>query len=270
MFQTNYNPLRSLQPFIDRYWSFESDAENGIDLFPLLAGTGLDLLIHFAGPFQTEKEKLPSSHIFCPRQTIDITSKDKLNFIAIRFRCGAFRHFCPINFRELNNRFLSVQDIWGKEGRELTEKLNNELSTDLRIDILDSFFLKQLEKHGKNNQLLDSSISYIYKHFEDVAIHALATNLNISLRHFERLFKEEFGISPKRYQRTSRFQSALKELLLSSDNDYMQAAIHNGYYDQSHFIKECKTLSGMPPLELLRMKNKKQHFYFKKYSYSSF
>lgn len=268
MLQINYNPQRLLQPFIDRYWSFESDMDNGIELFPLFAGTGLDLLIHFAEPFQTEKEKLPSSHIFCPRRTIAITAKDKLNFIAVRFRSGAFRHFCSFSFSELNNHFLSVQDIWGKDGRQLTEKLSNELSTDLRIDMLNAFFLKQLEKHGKNNQVLDSSISYIYKHFENVAIHTLATNLNISLRHFERLFKEEFGISPKKFQRISRFQSTLKEMLLFSNDDYMQAAVNNGYYDQSHFIKECKTLSGMSPLELLKMKNKKQHFYFQKRTYS--
>jgi len=265
MLHINYKPSISLLPFIDRYWYFDSDTENGIDLFPLFPGTGVDLFIHFSSPFQTEKERLASSHIFCPRQTFAIASKEKLAFVAVRFRSGAFRHFCALNFSELNDRFLSVQDIWGKEGLELTDKLKEESAVTLRINILDTFFLKQLKKFGKKNRELDLSISYIYQHFEDVEIHTLAKKQNISLRHFERLFKNEFGISPKKFQIIIRFRATLKELLLSSHSDYFEIAVNNGYYDQSHFIKECKALSDISPLQLIKMRDKRYHFYFRKY-----
>jgi len=264
MIQINYKPPPSLAPLIDRYWSFETNTEKGIGLFPLIVGTGLDFIIHFASPFQTEKEILPPSHTFCPRQTIAIQSKGKLNFLAIRFKCGAFRHFCPIHFKELNNQFLSVQDIWGKAGTELTDKLYSEQSPSIRIEILNTFLLKQLKIHGRKVQGLDASIAYIYKNFEDIAIYSLAANMNISLRHFERLFKNEFGISPKKFQVISRFQATLKEILLSSGKDYMDIAFRNGYYDQSHFIKECRYLSGASPIELINMKEEKCHFYFKR------
>ncbi len=264
MLHINYKPSISLLPYIDRYWHCNSDTEKECGLFPLFVGTGVDLFIHFGTPFHKEKELLSSSHIFCPRKTMEIAPKGLLNFLAVRFRCGAFRHFCSINFNELNNQSLSVQDIWGKEGQELIDKLHEEHTYTLRINILNTFFLKQFKIHNKKAPRLDTSISYIYNNYEDAVISSLAKNLNISLRHFERLFKDEFGISPKKFQVISRFQSTLKELLLSSDKEYLQVALNNGYYDQSHFIKECKSLSDMSPLEILNMKDRKSHFYFQK------
>jgi len=266
MIYTNYKPSPPLLPYIDRYWYCSSDGKTEISLFPVFPGTGLDLIIHFESSFHTKEKKLPSSHTFCPRQSIDINATGKLDFLAIRFRCGTFRHFCSVHFKELNNEFLSVTDIWGKDGQEFLDKLHEEQSSLDRINILDAFFREQLNIHNKSFAIPDTSISYIYKNYENTVINSLAKDFNISLRHFERLFKEEFDISPKRFQVISRFQSTIKEILLSPHDNYLQIALENGYYDQSHFIKECKLLSGMSPTEILSMKNKNVHFFFKKYS----
>lgn len=266
MIYTNYKPSSPLLPYIDRYWYCRSEEGENTDLFPLFPGTGLDLLIHFGSAFYSENERLSSSHIFCPRRPIEISTAGTLNFLAIRFRCGTFRHFCSVHFKELNNEFLSVTDIWGKEGEELLERLYEEQTLLDKINILDDFFGKQLNIHNKSFAIPDTSISYIYKNYENTVINSLAKDFNISLRHLERLFKEQFDISPKRFQVISRFQTTVKEILLSPHDNYLQIALENGYYDQSHFIKECKLLSGISPTEILDMKNKNIHFFFKRYS----
>lgn len=260
---TYYKPPISLRPYIDRYWRCNSNGEKSPGLFPLFTGTGLDLFIHFSSPFRTEENILPTSHIFCPRKPILISSDGDLDFLAIRFRSGAFRHFCTLSFKEFSNGFLSFKDIWGNEGQNTEDKLQEELSWTGKIDILNDFFLKQFYKHSSIIPLLDHSISYIYGNHDSLSLGLLAKDLNISLRHFERLFKNEFNISPKKFQITSRFQATIKALLLSPDKDYLQIALNNGYFDQAHFIKECRLLSGMPPLEILKMKEQNAHFYFK-------
>jgi AraC-type DNA-binding domain-containing proteins len=234
-------------------------------LFPVFAGTGVDLIIHFDTSFCNEEGTLPSAHIFCPQRVTDIAAPGKLNFLAVRFRSGTFRHFCSVSFSELNDKSYSVEDIWGRKGRELIEKLHEEECIHSRINILNDFFVKQFDIHNKKNKIMDTYISHIYNNFEDVTIYSLAEEMNISLRHFERLFKEEFGITAKKFQVSSRFHSTIRELLLSSEKDPLQIALNKGYYDQSHFIKECKSLSGFSPSEILKMKGKKSHFYFQKF-----
>ncbi|WP_338374129.1 helix-turn-helix transcriptional regulator [Dysgonomonas capnocytophagoides] len=263
----NYKPPISLQPYIDRYWRCNSEGES-IQLLPLFAGTGLDLFIHFSTPFHITEGILSTSHIFCPRKPISISSDNNLDFISIRFRSGAFRHFCSLKFNDFCNNFLSSKDIWGNEGAEFIDRLHDTLSWNRRIEILNSFLLKQFMKHQKFNPLLDNSIACIYTNYQHTPLNLFAKKYNISFRHFERLFKDEFNISPKKFQIASRFQTSIKEILLSSSNDYLQIAINNGYYDQSHFIKECKSLSGMSPLEIMNMKNISSHFYFESLSRS--
>lgn len=257
----NYKPSSVLQPYIDRYWLCDSDSNN--DLFPLFAGTGIDLFIHFASSFCANGKALAASHTFCPRHPIEISTTNGLNYLAIRFRSGSFRHFCSIPFNELNNNHLSLSDIWGKEGEDLFDKLQEQTDAPSKIELLDNFFSKQLESHHKKTLILYYSISYIYNHYEEASIYSIAKDLNISLRHFERLFKNEFDISPKKFQTISRFQSTMKELLFSTEEDYLEISLKNGYYDQSHFIKECKLLSSTLPLDILKRRNQNTHFYFK-------
>lgn len=262
MIYKSYKPSIPLLPYIDRYWYCCSDSKEGVDLFPLFAGTGVDLFIHFGTPFLVDNTLLPSSHIFCQRRTTAITSKHQLNFLAVRFRSGAFRHFCSINFNELNNETISTQELWGYESQELTEQLHEEPSMPLRVQRLNDFFLKQLNIYHKDTQRLDKYISYIYENYDDVMIYSLATESDMSLRHFERLFKNEFGISPKKFQIISRFQSTIKALLLSSHDDYLPIVLNNGYYDQPHFIKECRLFTNLSPIDILEMRSEKSHFYF--------
>lgn len=265
MIYIHHKPIMGLLPHIDRYWYCNSGTEKEVNLFPFFIGTGVDLFIHFGTPFYVANVRLASSHIACCRQTSVIESREQMNFIAVRFCYGSFRHFCPINFSELNNRYLSVQDIWGNEGQELIRKLHDEQSFEQRVNILNDFFMMQFRKYNKTTQRLDFPISHIYKNYEDAVITSLAKDQNMSLRHFERLFKHEFGITPKKFQIVSRFKSTLKQLLLTSGKDYLQIALENGYYDQSHFIKECKLLTDMSPSEILDMKDKRVHFYFHRY-----
>lgn len=72
----------------------------------------------------------------------------------------------------------------------------------------------------------------------------MSRDMGVSSRQLERDFKLVLGITPKDYQRITRFQLALK---LMKDKDLSQAAIIAGYCDQSHMTKEFKRMSLWTP-----------------------
>ncbi|WP_444996204.1 DUF6597 domain-containing transcriptional factor [Aliikangiella sp. IMCC44359] len=71
----------------------------------------------------------------------------------------------------------------------------------------------------------------------------------LSSRQLRRLSQLYLGLSPREFARVLRFQQILKQMNLypaqTNWSDY--------YYDQSHFIKEFKLLSGLTPKELVNL-----------------
>lgn len=78
-------------------------------------------------------------------------------------------------------------------------------------------------------------------------IRELTDQLYLGQRHFERKFKHTTGYTPKEFSRITKFRYATRVLRSIKDTDMQQLAIDCGYYDQSHFIKEFRKLSGSNP-----------------------
>ncbi len=257
-----FKPNNFLSTYIDRYWMWEYKAETEFEMPLIFPGTGLELFIHLHQPFSINNEKLPQAHIACPRQYATINPVNDLKFIAIRFRSGAFRHFSPVPFSEINNAFIGLEEIWGQDALAFLNILNEQATNEAYIKVIESFLTQQYHRFQKGDaKFWDMAINKLYYNFESVQLETLANEKNISYRHFERGFKAQFGITPKRFQTISRFQNTVKKLLLTKQKMYLPVALDNGYFDQAHFIKEFETYTGYAPSAFLIEKNFMSHFY---------
>jgi AraC-like DNA-binding protein len=85
---------------------------------------------------------------------------------------------------------------------------------------------------------------------QDYSIAMLSEHVGLSARRFTRLFTLEVGLTPKLYARVERFQRVLREMDAPA-GDWSDIAQRCGYFDQSHLIRECRSLSGFTPGELV-------------------
>ncbi|WP_437894468.1 helix-turn-helix domain-containing protein [Sorangium sp. So ce124] len=74
-------------------------------------------------------------------------------------------------------------------------------------------------------------------------------------RWLNRKFAEQLGASPKGLGSILRLQHCYQALLTGSSDAFLQKAFYRHCYDESHFIREFKRFTGMPPSKLLRTKN---------------
>jgi AraC-like DNA-binding protein len=82
-----------------------------------------------------------------------------------------------------------------------------------------------------------------------VSITALRTRVGIGASRFASTFREQVGVSPKRYARLARFRRALA-LLHQQDAPALTAvALTAGYSDQPHMNREFRELGGLTPRE---------------------
>lgn len=85
-------------------------------------------------------------------------------------------------------------------------------------------------------------------HARKLEIREVASQMGISLKHFERLFKTQVGLSPKGYLRFVRVEKA-KQLLRDSDMKVTTVALEVGYSDLRHFERDFKRVAGLLPKE---------------------
>ncbi|MCI0603716.1 AraC family transcriptional regulator [bacterium] len=71
--------------------------------------------------------------------------------------------------------------------------------------------------------------------------------------HLARAFRRHYGITAGEYVRRLRVEWCTTQLL-HSDREILDIALEAGFYDQSHFIRVFKSLTGFTPYEFRRSK----------------
>lgn len=96
---------------------------------------------------------------------------------------------------------------------------------------------------------LDRAVSYLRDHFrEPVSMSELAKMSGMSIRQFNRRFREVFGTNPTTFLIKTRVQAACDDLR-RTDRGIGEIAVDYGFYDQSSFTQHFRKHVGSTPLQ---------------------
>ncbi|MFJ8436655.1 helix-turn-helix domain-containing protein [Kitasatospora sp. NPDC094019] len=265
-------PAAGLAALVERYWW----SEGGAGALPrLLPGTGAELWVHWSGgvdlrpvgggpPERRSPAALPAAHLVCLRRTPwsveHRAGAGRPGFVAVRFRAGALRHLVPVGLDELADRTVGAEELWGAPGRRLVERVRSARGPAERVAVLDRFLTGRLEAHHRPDPWLDAAVGRIYRRPAGLRMDRLAETIGVGPRQLQRMFPAAVGAGPKEFQRLARFQRVARLLLRSERPHRLAAALDAGYYDQSHFTRESRRLTGERPAELLAPG--RSHFYY--------
>ena len=94
---------------------------------------------------------------------------------------------------------------------------------------------------------LESSRELLHAHFtERLTVAEMASTLGVHPTHLAREFRRHYKQTIGEYVRELRVDFARRELCQSS-TPITEIALAAGFFDQSHFARTFKTLTGMPP-----------------------
>jgi AraC-like DNA-binding protein len=85
----------------------------------------------------------------------------------------------------------------------------------------------------------------------NISIKELATDLNVSVRGFERIFKDMFSMTPQQFIIKTRIFKACDSL--REGVSVAEVALRCGFYDQSSFTKLFKKQMGLTPLHYIKL-----------------
>lgn len=90
-------------------------------------------------------------------------------------------------------------------------------------------------------------VRHLEEHFSDlVSMAEMARLAGLSPTHFNRRFRQIFGMSPTRFLHALRIEKA-RQLLVETERSVGEIAVGTGYHDQSHFTRHFRRLTGVAP-----------------------
>src|SRR4051812_27413931 len=174
--------------------------------------------------------------------------------VGIRFRPGRAPGFLRMDAQELTDQSVGLDALWGADAKLLADALASAPSVEGKQAILEAALLERLEEVREVDPDVDAALDVIVAAPSQTRIGALSRDLNISERHLRRRFEQAIGYGPKTFGRVLRFRAFLS-LVEEHGYSIAQAAAEAGYADQAHLTRECNDLAGLPPAELLKVRN---------------
>jgi AraC-like DNA-binding protein len=181
-------------------------------------------------------------------KAVRLTVTNARDFFFVRFRPGRLPRLLGLHPADLvDETELGLPSVLGLSADAWGEHLRAARSLENRQTILEAVFRSvRLEALCQDRRCLQA-VALIEASEGRIPVAELALQLCQSPRTLERLFREQVGLTPKRFTRHVRFQKALRLLGNRGGASLGRIAQACGYADQTHFINDFKDLSGRLP-----------------------
>ncbi len=246
-------PLKILSKYIKNYFIVETD--NSVDYLPnerVYPSGYASMVFHYGSASKFQKKNsskyIEPNLVICGQQTnyYDLSLSGKTGMILIVFKPHGLKPFFNFPITELLNENLSLQDLIKNEANELEGKLLNAPNNKQRIAHLENFLIGRLI-HSDEFKRVEHALKIIENSKGQMKAQDIAREVCLGIKQFERTFSKYVGINPKKYASIVRFQNVIQMKRMHKNSSLSQLAFDNGYYDQSHFTHDFKSLTGLTP-----------------------
>lgn len=185
----------------------------------------------------------------CPRG--ELVMRRHTETFAIFFKPAAIHRLFGLPVLEITNRDHPARAALGVAATELQEQLGSATTFEQRVEIADRFIVSQSQR-ALGVDAIEQAANEIVRRAGACRMDALALHTGLSMRTFQRTFRQRIGVSPKLYARIVRFEASLKAKAALPHVSWTAIAHRFGYHDQMHLVHDFQKLSGHTPTELLK------------------
>ena len=163
--------------------------------------------------------------------------------------CGLYQ-ITRQNQVEFTDKRLLLADIDNELFHSLHQAFVASKTITGLINTCEQILYKRIEKQVVSNSLLLAT-NVISNSHGQVQVKEVALQSGYSERQLNRLFLTQVGMNIKNYARLTRFNYVLRHIQ-TSPCFFAALSQEAGYFDQAHFDKDFKSISGVSPLNYLK------------------
>ena len=135
---------------------------------------------------------------------------------------------------------LGCSDVLDQLHEQVAEAQHHEH----RVGALEDFLLARTGQQ-ELDPLVEAAVAWLEQGTGAKRIDHLTRYIGLSQSALERRFRRVVGVSPKRFSSLVRLRNAVR--LRATGVDFTTIAQSAGYFDQSHFIKDFRRVTGNTP-----------------------
>ena len=171
--------------------------------------------------------------------------------IEVRLTPLGARALFGLPMHELTNRVVELDDLLGRRGDELVERLWEAGSWERRFALLDEAISAACDRAPQPNSELAWAWGRMRSSAGQASVSGLAGELGWSHRRLIGRFREGIGLAPKTIGRVLRFERVSRLLRQVEDPRLAEVAFDCGYYDQAHLNRDFRQFAGTTPGQYL-------------------
>lgn len=251
-------PTGFLKNYIRHYCFMESDLDEMDVTERVIPTENIQLMFHYRNPFvvcqsNNTFRKQPRSIISGLSNSFsDVSTNGATGVVFVSFFPAGACQFFNFPLSEVENLSADLNDLL----REETERIEDELSyTDtltVKVKVIEGFLTRCFSPIASYDQkIINKGIDLIKCGKGQVTATSLAEDLSLTTKSLERKFSQYLGKTTKQLVKLIRFQQVLQDFSYYKHINLTEIAYRNGYYDQSHFIRDFKTHTGYTPKEFI-------------------
>lgn len=242
-------PTPLLRDFVQDYW-FVCSQEYALYREEFLHPTGgMGIIFNYGDVFSLD------DHLVTANMCLDGTNSfsrrlnwaGRVDAVGIRFKTAGAYPFFAMPIYEMIDHPYDLADLQIPYIHDIYEQVYLAVSIEEQAKILDQWLLNLVN----NNRIADSTVQGAIQLFQRShglqSVQAIGDNIGISTRQLQRQYKAQIGISPKQFAKLLRIEHTRAVIKTQSNPSLADVAYQAGYYDQSHLIREFKSVVGMTP-----------------------
>ncbi|MGZ8833050.1 MAG: AraC family transcriptional regulator [Thermoanaerobaculia bacterium] len=247
-------PAPALARYVKCFWLLRADWD-APRTERIIPDGSFEMVFHFGDPFAEQPRAMLMGEI---RRPVLLRPSRHADVLGVRFHPGGAAPFLGVPANALSDAILPLREVFPAD---LEEQVRDQASglgpqaSDLRplseargprpeaccIALIESTLIRRfVEPRGAG--LARAAAARIARHHGALRIREVASSIGTTERSLARAFDASVGMSAKVYSRLLRFHAALR-------------GEADGYFDDSHRIRDFREFSGATPTELQRERN---------------
>jgi AraC-like DNA-binding protein len=177
------------------------------------------------------------------RSTVIDTNEQRC-LVRVDFQLGGAAAFFPLPLSEVRDQFVELDQLWGRDGAVLRERLLEAPTPKTKLRVLETVLLEHLAHPQGPDRTIPLAGSCLER---GMSVSEVTSRLGLLPKTFVRRFQQHVGLPPKRFSRVRRLQRVLRSMNATNSVDWAALAAEYGYTDQAHLIHDFRALTGITP-----------------------
>jgi AraC-like DNA-binding protein len=251
-------PAPQLASFVQGYVQVRASFHQAMPFWPIPARSFDCIEFTFGTPYEIHYlngctvETTRSSMLIGAKtyQRIRLQLQGSVETFAVLFQPTGLQRLFSLPGAKILNEHYEADAVLGPAIRSLRSRLADAKSLPERVQTADQYFTTRLASSQSRSEVTRAA-QEIQSKLGCVRVQDLACCTGWSLRHFERRFSAELGVTPKLYARIVRFEAAMERRMTSPRATWTDIAHELQYHDHMHMVHDFQLLAGESPSSLV-------------------